>query len=188
MQNMMMNFYKKPSLNGKKEKKTPVKRGLTMKQMMNTVKVNDSSGYESPPKMANNFEDMNSNRMYSKTLDNNKFKGFSKTKQEMINDVLGTGRSEDTHTQQLESIKSDLNKYKLDDRFDDINRFEKFLNEDKPITNDEEDMMDDDPYGDEEYLYQSEPLKKIEDMTMEERNEYFEEKKRKKKRKTRRRT
>jgi hypothetical protein len=175
MEKMRQAFYKKSKTGGKnKSGQKNHTRGLTMKQMISNVEKSNNQ-YE------DDYEDSSLSRPYSKTYNENKFKGFSKNKQEMLNDVLGI-REVDHHNHQLESIKSDLNKYKQNDQFDDIERFEKFLQEN--ANDDQEELYEDGEYEDEHYLNYSEPLpKKIEEMTMEERHKYLEEKKRRKKEK-----
>ena len=200
-------FNKKKTDKGKKKNKT-----FTLDELNNTLNQDSSSkstGINSNFGGSSSFYTQNLDKVYSRnkiepeekhvTFDIPKSSRFKKKKNRKpkvftdnnaIEDILGSRKRGNSLKTELLLMKSDLVDYKQEvDDYNDIDRFQNFLDETDPIKQEEE--YEDDLYGDQGYMSEPSPRdyesmdmsKEIQFMTKEERNEYFEYKKRKKKEK-----
>jgi hypothetical protein len=214
MQSMMQNFYKKGKNNGKNgtkrgSKVSKKKKTMTMNDMYNTLgqdSSSKSSGTNSNFGTSSGFYQRNFEKAYFRktsspddrkvSFDVPKKQSFKKKKKiftdnDLVDDILGGRKRGDSRKSELLMMKSDLKDYKHDvEDYDDIQRFEEFLNEGQSGEEEPEDEFG--GYGDDKYLNEASDEKNYEsmdmtreigNMTKEERTEYLNYKKQKKKEK-----
>lgn len=200
------NGYKKASQSSRKPKKG---KSMTIEQMNRTVEQEPSSrssGTNPTFGASGGFYQRNMHKVYRRDPSSEderrvtfeepetRRKTFKKKKtpkvftdQTVVDDILGGRKRGDSKRTELLLMKSDLKDYKDDVvDYDDLNRFERFLNETKPETEEVED--DDEGYGDAQYMSEpAGPDYESRDMTRElgymdkdERMEYLNYKKMKK--------